>query len=101
MSHVHVDPSPEAPAERPETDERELAGKRLLARRDFGSHLLAYVVINVFLIGIWAFTGHGYFWPGWVIAGWGLALVFHARETFWRRPVTDFEIDEELRRHQR
>ena len=33
------------------------ARKRLEARRGFVSNAVAYVVINAFLIGIWAFTG--------------------------------------------
>ena len=37
--------------------ERERARERLQARRDFGSHVVAYVVINAFLVGVWAFTG--------------------------------------------
>ena len=85
----------------PDGTERDHARRRLVARRDFGSHLAVYFVINVFLIGVWAFTSHGYFWPGWVLAGWGLALVLHARETFWRRPISDRDIDEEIRRNQR
>ena len=38
------------------------------------SDTFAYVVINAFLIGVWAVTGAGYFWPGWVLAGWGVGL---------------------------
>lgn len=82
-------------------DEREHVRRHLLARQDFGSHLLAYVVINVLLVVVWATTGHGYFWPGWVLAGWGAALILHARETFWRQPVTEADIDEEIRRRNR
>jgi hypothetical protein len=34
-----------------------------------------YVVINCFLIGIWAFGARGgYFWPMWPIMGWGIGL---------------------------
>ncbi len=69
-------------------------------RRDFGSHLVAYVVINAFLIGVWAFTGAGYFWPASVLAGWGIGLVLHAWNVFFRRPITEADIDAEmLRRH--
>ena len=35
----------------------------------------AFVAVNVLLVAIWAFTGAGYFWPAWVIAWWGFALV--------------------------
>ena len=81
--------------------EREEARKRLQERRDFGSHVVAYVVINAFLIGVWAFTGAGYFWPAWVLAGWGIGLVLHAWNVFFRHPITEAEIDAELRREAR
>jgi len=76
----------------------EQARKRVTERRDFGSHLVAYVVINGFLVAIWALTGAGYFWPAWVLGGWGVGLVLHFWETFVRKPVTDADIEAELRR---
>lgn len=79
--------------------DREAARRRVQARRDFGSHLVAYVVINAFLVVVWAITGAGYFWPVWVLAGWGIFLVLHAWEVFVRRPVTESDIDAELHRH--
>jgi hypothetical protein len=84
----------------PTTDaDRESVRKRLQAKRDFGSHLVAYVVVNAFLVGVWAATGAGYFWPAWVIGGWGAGLLLHAWDVFWRRAVTEADIDAELRRH--
>jgi DUF1707 SHOCT-like domain/2TM domain len=50
------------------------------ARQRFYRILFAYVVINLFLIGIWAFSGRGAFWPIWVMLGWGLGMAFYA---FW------------------
>jgi hypothetical protein len=50
------------------------------ARQRFYRVLFAYLVINLFLIGIWAFSGRGAFWPIWVILGWGLGMAFYA---FW------------------
>jgi hypothetical protein len=81
--------------------ERELVRKRLQTRRDFGSHVVAYVVINAFLVGIWAFTGAGYFWPAWVLGGWGAGLVLHAWDAFLHRPITEADIDAELHRSSR
>jgi 2TM domain len=85
----------------PTTDsyQRDLVRKRLEARRDYWSHLVVYVVVNAFLIAVWAMTGAGYFWPAWVIAGWGIGLVLHAWEVFVRKPVTEAEVEAELRRH--
>jgi hypothetical protein len=61
-------------------------GERLqkMARTAFIVHARAYVVVNAFLIAIWAMTGAGYFWPAWVILGWGLAVVLQAMATFAR-----------------
>jgi len=73
------------------------ARKRVSDRRDFGSHLVAYVVVNGFLILVWALTG-GYFWPAWVLGLWGIGLVLHAWEVFLRRSVTDADIETELQR---
>jgi hypothetical protein len=80
---------------------RERARKRVQARRDFGSHAVAYIVVNALLVMAWALTGAGYFWPAWVIAGWGAGLVLHAWETFVRRPVTEADVDTELSRERR
>ncbi len=74
------------------------ARKRVEARREFGSHVFVYVVVNAFLIATWAFTGAGYFWPAWVLAGWGVGVVLHAWDAFLRRPITDADIEAELRR---
>lgn len=82
------------------TDEREQARKRVTARRDFTSHVVAYVVVNGFLVGMWALTGGGYFWPAWVIGAWGIGLVLHAWDAFFRRPVTEEDVDAELHRRQ-
>jgi hypothetical protein len=37
-------------------DLRDRAIARLKQKRDFGVHLFVYLVVNSFLIGIWAFT---------------------------------------------
>jgi hypothetical protein len=78
--------------------ERQRARKRVEAKRDFGSHVAAYVVVNAFVIGIWAFTGTGYFWPAWLIGAWGVGLALHAWDLFVRRPVTEEDVDREMRR---
>jgi len=82
-------------------DEREAARRRVNARRDLVSHAVAFVVVNAFLVGVWAFTGAGYFWPAWVIGAWGVGLVLHGWDVFLRRPVTEADIDAEMHRHQR
>jgi hypothetical protein len=59
------------------------------------------VVVNSFLVVVWAFTGGGYFWPAWVIGVWGAGLVMHGWDVFLRRPVTEADVDAELQRHRR
>jgi hypothetical protein len=81
------------------TDEgdRELARTRVVKRRGLQGGLVAYVVINAFLVGVWALSGGGYFWPGWILAGWGVGMVLGVWD-YVRGPVTDADVDEELRR---
>jgi len=82
-------------------DERERARRQIQARRDFGAHLVSYLVVNGFLVAIWALTGGGYFWPAWVMGAWGIGLVLHAWDVFLRHPVSEADIDRELRRRGR
>jgi len=70
-----------------------MAGSRRRGGLDtsFRIHLTVYVVVNVMLIGIWAASGGGYFWPVWPILGWGIAVGCHAAPLLARRshPVRD------------
>ena len=81
------------------TDEelREQAIKAIKRKRDFKAHLAAYVIVNAFLVAVWYMTGAGYFWPIWVIGGWGIGLAFNAWEAYGRRDViSDAEIQREI-----
>ena len=89
---------PYVPPPDPAAIERDEARKRVQAKRDFTPHLVSFLVVNAFLIGVWALTGRGYFWPAWVLGGWGIGLVMHYWQAFLRRPVTEGDVDAELRR---
>ena len=93
MSHLR-DP------EMTNSTDRALARKRIEKRRNLQGTFVAYVVINTFLVGVWAMTGGGYFWPAWVIAGWGVAMLLGLWD-YLRGAVTDADIDDELRRMRR
>ena len=80
-------------------DPRTAAIARLKERREFAQHVVAYVVINAFLVAVWFLTGAGYFWPAWVIAGWGIGLVLHAYSVFVQKPISEADIEREMHRH--
>jgi len=64
---------------------RDAAVQHLKKRRDFRGHLLVYALVNAFLVAIWAVTGiHGFFWPVFPIAGWGIGVVMNAWDVYWR-----------------
>jgi hypothetical protein len=54
------------------------ARDRVRKLRRFYTDALIYAVVNLGLILIWAISGGGYFWPIWVIIGWGIGLGVHA-----------------------
>lgn len=83
-----------APAEEVSRGE---ARKRIEKRRNLLATLVAYVVVNAALVGVWAVTGQGYFWPGWVMALWGVGMVLGLFD-YLRRPITEADIDAELTR---
>jgi hypothetical protein len=84
------------------TDEelRQSAIKAIKRKRDFWNHLIAYCIVNIFLVVIWYITGHGYFWPGWVLAGWGIGVAFNAWDAFGRSKtaISEDEIKREMDR---
>ena len=78
-------------------ERREAAIKRIKDKRDFKTHVVTYVLVNLFLVGVWAVSGSGYFWPGWVMAGWGIGLVLHGWQTYrGDRPITEEDIQREM-----
>ena len=77
-------------------ERREAAVKRVKAKRDFRIHLAVYVVVNSFLVVIWALSGAGYFWPIWAIVGWGIGLAFNAWNVYFEKPISEEEIRREM-----
>lgn len=85
--------------ERITPDDRAAARKRVEERRGLAAAYVAYGVVNSMLVGIWLFSGGGYFWPGWVMAGWGVGMLL-ATWGYIQGPVRESDIDAELRRMQ-
>lgn len=86
------------------TDTREQAPRdraiaQLKKRRDFRGHLIVYVLVNAFLVAIWAITSdYGFFWPVFIIGPWSIGLVMNAWDVYWRRDITESDIQQEMRR---
>ena len=70
---------------------------RLRKKHEFWSHVAAWVLVNAFLVAIWAVTGSGFFWPIFFIVGWGIGLFFHGWDVYYRAPSED-RIQQEMRR---
>lgn len=77
---------------------RKRALDRLRKKRDFRTHLFMYVLVNAALVAIWALAGGGFFWPVFVILGWGIGLVANAWDVYFRREITEEEIEREAQR---
>jgi phosphotransferase system glucose/maltose/N-acetylglucosamine-specific IIC component len=70
----------------------EEAKKRVEDKKGFYTHLIVYVLVNIFLVIIWAVTTPGgYPWFIWPIIGWGVGLVFHFFATFVFNRKTGWE----------
>jgi 2TM domain len=85
-----------------EQDLRKEALASINRKRAFKQTALAYVVVNAILVGIWALSGADYFWPIWVIGGWGIGLAFQAWGAYGqRRGISEDEVAREMQRLKR
>jgi hypothetical protein len=80
------------------TSDYDRARTRLEKKRKFRGDVVAFVAINAFLVGIWAPNGADYFWPGWVLAVWGLGLILRGWDLFYRPEVTESDVQREMRK---
>ncbi len=82
-----------------EQDLRSQAVERLKKKRDFKAHLLIYFLVNAFLVVIWAVSKDNgdFFWPIFVIVGWGIGVIANAWDVYGRKPITEDEIRREER----
>jgi hypothetical protein len=82
-----------------EQELRDKAVRRLKKQRDFRSHLLVYVLVNTLLVVIWMMTDpHGFFWPVFPIAGWGIGVIMNAWDVYGRQEITEEDIHREMDR---
>jgi hypothetical protein len=75
-------------------DMRDQALQSLKKKQGFKAHLATYVCVNLLLIAIWAIVG-GFFWPMFVILGWGIGVAANAWDVYGRKPITEEDIERE------
>ena len=71
---------------RTEDQLREQAVTELRKRHELAGHVIAFVMVNTFLVVIWYVSGAGFFWPAFPIFGWGIGIVFHAWDVLSPQP---------------
>lgn len=83
-----------------EEDLRAKAIKRIKRKRDFVGHVAVFLVINAGLWVVWAVDGADTddLWPAWVTGIWLVVLVLDAFKVYGERPISDQQIEEEVRR---
>jgi hypothetical protein len=77
---------------------RKLAIEQIKRKNQFLVDVVVYLVINALMVGIWASTGAGYFWPIWVILGWGAAVVIHGYIVYRGNAISNEQIEREMQR---
>ena len=82
----------------PEGELREQAIRSLRKKHRFRRHAFVYVAVNAFLVGIWAVTGAGFFWPVFPILGWGIGLAANAWDVYGQREMSEDAISREAER---
>lgn len=75
---------------------RKRALRRLKKRRDFRGHLLVYVLVNAFLVVIWAVTSGGFFWPVFPIVGWGIGVVMNGWDVYVGNDFSEEQVRKEM-----
>jgi fatty acid desaturase len=79
---------------------REQAIERLKKQRDFKAHALVYVLVNAVVWGVWAViaaNSHSWWpWPVFVTLFWGIGLVMNAWDAYFRKPITEQELEREM-----
>ena len=81
---------------------RESALRSLKKRRDFRTHLITYILVNIALVVVWALTmPGGFFWPAIPLAFWGIGLALQAWDVYFVGDITEQQIEREIGRLRR
>jgi hypothetical protein len=75
-----------------------LEERRARRQQTFYRSLAIYLAVNAMLVVVWLFSGRGYFWPIWVMLGWGIGIVAQGVSAFG--PGAGLDDQDEHRRGQ-
>ena len=78
------------------TDLRDRALRRLKKKHEFHVHLAIYLMINTMIVAVWAMTSHGFFWPIFILVGWGVGLVANGWDAYGGDEPTEDQIAREM-----
>ena len=71
------------------------ARKKVQKIKDFYTHLMVFIVVNLFLFGInWYTIDLRYPWFLWVLFGWGIGLAFDYLKAFDKNPMFNKDWEE-------
>jgi signal transduction histidine kinase len=76
--------------------ERPSIARRLHGSATLAGHAGISSAICIFLVGVWALAGGGYFWPVWSLFGFGLGVIVHASVVYVQREIDKRRRIEEL-----
>lgn len=83
---------------------RDQALSQLKKQRDLKAHVLVYTLVNLTIWGIWgviAATSHSSWpWPVFLTLFWGIGLAMNAWDVYFRRPITEHDLEREIDRLQ-
>lgn len=80
---------------------RDVALKRIKAKREFWKMVITFVIISFILNAIWLLSGYrDYYWPAWPMFGFAIATFFNALSAFGpgSKPISESDIDREVRK---
>ena len=81
---------------------REQALRRLKKRRDLKAHATVFTLVNLVVWGVWvvvAINSHSWWpWPIFLTLFWGIGLVMNAWDVYFRKPITEEELQREIHR---
>lgn len=79
---------------------REQAVERIERKQKFVRDLVLYLLVNAGLWAFWAYEGADTndLWPALVSGIWGVFLAHDAFRAYWEGPISEQQIEEEMRR---